>query len=739
MEQLNPNPLMNPSLRPPMPQLGQPGFGLSGGMRAQGGLINSNNLTNEQEEKKKEFARGIFVSGFEKCVTTAMIQHHFNIKPIYGLRHPTTKHKESKGFAFIYYGSEDDALYVKKTLDRTAILKEKVRITRTVISENLSKMMFKLKTAGLEEKQIQDNEAVYFNDAKLETEVERIIKPLFGTHVEVNKITIPHSKKDKKPLRYARVFFYVSDIKEASKIAGRATSAAAENVGAPFESTIKNEYEVILNYISELINKDETFARYAKSEIYEYTKKNQSNVLHIKGIKNNPKEDPSALADEVKEFIQRQNPQWNISNVYAAIYSNIGAWANVTFATYEETLQAYEAFKNSRPKFRDALIYASLRNVKDPRTVVISVVRKDANEKQVSSFLNELATKSTKNPITPGDEATRKYDFFSFNIIESKKFFKNDVNETEGVLEGDAEKIQPSWIEINEVPRRLIIHFFNEFNEEDIKELTNDIRTTPGYEDIFLIGDNKKQLRSNHQKGHVNKDGIYIKHTELKNKKKLRAQNRGDRPQQPRNNNRNNDPNRRGPTKPSVDFNQFSMKGVPKMGGYMSQFRGGNIPQIGVPSVPGIGIPNLGGLSGLGGLGSGSGSLPGTGLSGLAGLGSGSGSLPGTGLPGAPIGMGMPRPFNPIPGQQQIGSFGSQPMMGQTPMIGQPAMMVQPPHMNQNPIMGQPPSTAASLLAGFKTSNIPTSILGMGTIAPPQAANFLQNAPIPRSALAKPQ
>jgi hypothetical protein len=91
-------------------------------------------IINEQEEKKKEFARGIFVSGFEKVVTTAMIQHHFNIKPIHGLKHPMTKLKESKGFAFIYYGSEDDALYVKKTLDRTAILKEKVRITRTVIS-----------------------------------------------------------------------------------------------------------------------------------------------------------------------------------------------------------------------------------------------------------------------------------------------------------------------------------------------------------------------------------------------------------------------------------------------------------------------------------------------------------------------------------------------------------------------------------------------------------------------------
>jgi RNA recognition motif-containing protein len=124
-----------------------------------------------------------------------------------------TKFKESKGFAFIYYGSEDDALYVKKTLDRTAILKDKIRITRTVISENLSKMMFKLKTHGLSDKDVLENEAKYFNDENLEKEVERIIKPIFGTNVEVNKITIPHSKADKKPLRYARVFFYVSDVK----------------------------------------------------------------------------------------------------------------------------------------------------------------------------------------------------------------------------------------------------------------------------------------------------------------------------------------------------------------------------------------------------------------------------------------------------------------------------------------------------------------------------------------------
>jgi hypothetical protein len=45
-------------------------------------------------------------------------------------------------------------------------------------------------------------------------------------------------------------------------------------------------------------------------------------------------------------------------------------------------------------------VYGSLRNVKDSRTVVISVVRKDVNEKDIEKFLNELAAKSVKtNPL----------------------------------------------------------------------------------------------------------------------------------------------------------------------------------------------------------------------------------------------------------------------------------------------------------------------------------------------------
>lgn len=124
-------------------------------------------------------------------------------------------------------------------------------------------------------------------------------------------------------------------------------------------------------------------------------------MLHLKGVKVNPGEDPLVLADEIKEFMHKQGMHWNIVNAYAAVQEKRGAWANLTFATYEETIQAYENLKANRPKFRDCVLYGSLRNVKDPRTVVISVVRKEATEKDVKTFLDELAANSVKT-VTPG-------------------------------------------------------------------------------------------------------------------------------------------------------------------------------------------------------------------------------------------------------------------------------------------------------------------------------------------------
>lgn len=358
----------------------------------------------------------------------------------------------------------------------------------------------------------------------------------------------------------------------------------------------------------------------------------------------------------------------------------MGAWSNVTFATYEETVQAYDLLKNSRPKFREGLIYGSLRNVKDPRTVVISVVRKDATEKQVEKFLKELAERSTKNPNQPGEEAVRKYDFFSFNIIESKKFYKNNVNETEGVVESESDKVQESWIEINEVPRRLIIHFFNEFSDEDIKELTNDIKTSPGYENIFLIGDSKKQLRSSHQKGHVTSDGSYVKHTEIKGKKKVKPQ--GNRISGgPRN--RNADPNQIG---------KGGMKGTRPMNFGAFSFAKGGMPNLqpGIfnrPPVSQIGVPSLGLPMGLPGTYP---QVPGT--------------LPGTipnlpptsvqsNIPGLPPGLPAGLPPSSLPGMRP------------------PMPMSQPPLGSQPPTVGQQPPL---MPGGFKPPGFPPGLPGMG-------------------------
>lgn len=44
-----------------------------------------------------------------------MLERHFaNVKPVHGIKLPTSKFNENKGFAFIYFGSEDDANLVKK-------------------------------------------------------------------------------------------------------------------------------------------------------------------------------------------------------------------------------------------------------------------------------------------------------------------------------------------------------------------------------------------------------------------------------------------------------------------------------------------------------------------------------------------------------------------------------------------------------------------------------------------------
>ena len=74
---------------------------------------------------------------------------------------------------------------------------------------------------------------------------------LFGQNVELNKIVIPTSKKSKIPLKYARVFFYISNLKEACAHARR--MAPPNNNDRP-ERQDRNEYDIILNFIVDHLN-----------------------------------------------------------------------------------------------------------------------------------------------------------------------------------------------------------------------------------------------------------------------------------------------------------------------------------------------------------------------------------------------------------------------------------------------------------------------------------------------------
>ena len=93
-------------------------------------------------------------------------------------------------------------------------------------------------------------------------------------------------------MNYARVFFYVSNLRDAKR-----EVIATRDPMAELDKPEKNDYEIVLGHIAEKLNEDENFRKYIKAEIYEYSKKNQSNILHFKGLKHNPNEDPAALAE----------------------------------------------------------------------------------------------------------------------------------------------------------------------------------------------------------------------------------------------------------------------------------------------------------------------------------------------------------------------------------------------------------------------------------------------------------
>lgn len=88
----------------------------------------------------------------------------------------------------------------------------------------------------------------------------------------------------------------------------------------------------------------------------------------------------------------------------------------------------------------------------------------------MNAFFERLAASSAR-VASEDDSKGRKYDLFSLNIIEEKKFYLD--NENNSVSVAFDEKAQEHWRFNNSVPRRVVIHFMNEIKEEDIRELIN--------------------------------------------------------------------------------------------------------------------------------------------------------------------------------------------------------------------------------------------------------------------------
>lgn len=98
------------------------------------------------------------------------------------------------------------------------------------------------------------------------------------------------------------------------------------------------------------------------------------------------------------------------------------------------------------------------------------------------AFLSKLASESKKVESSP-DENRRKYDFFSFNILDQKTFFIDNDGEQIGKTED--EDVPTSWREMNTVPRRVVIHFIDDIKEDEIKDLIADIKNINNWEEIF--------------------------------------------------------------------------------------------------------------------------------------------------------------------------------------------------------------------------------------------------------------
>lgn len=648
-------------IAPPMgqqfPQGGVPPMGLPQGPQRFPGPFPYPPMysTLEGSMKVNEFKRAVFVSGFEPSMTAIMLLEHFKIKPIDGLKLPMSKFENNKGYAFIYYKSADDAAYVKEKLDHTVILRNEIRVTKACVANNLSKIMIKLKTNGLNEQEINDVKARFFNEKALENEISKIIQSLNTDLIEVNKVIIPKSKNaPHNRLNYARCFFYISDARRAKGILRN--TAVLPTPGSGSQEDGKEPYKFVLEKIVEKLNENPDFSKHAKAEVYVYSETKKSSVVHLKNIAIKPDEDLSVTKKELQELISNQNKQWNIKDCYVGRFNGTTGWATLSFETHEEAKQVYEFFKNNDTKFRDQAIYGNLTNTVDERTVVISPVKPEVTEALMRQFLNRLAESSPKVDGT-NEAKGRKYDFVSFNILDETTIV--DIGNGKYIPIYKTEELK-SWHRIHhKLPRRVVVHFKNDIPDREMNTLNSDVKLASENANIFDLTTitTKHALKGNHPKGHIDRHtGLYVKHHNLPKEKRDR-----EAPRMTRN-------PRTEPRRPEAAmYNRPQRPGPPRFNGVPNMPRkdmGPNFsrghPQMG--NRPMGSIPTMGGNRPVGNI-----PVPVMGMQPPQ-----MGQIPKMGMVPPPMGMVPPMGMAP-------------PMGGMVPPMGAPGMGMQVPKMGGNP------------------------------------------------------
>ena len=138
----------------------------------------------------------------------------------------------------------------------------------------------------------------------------------------------------------------------------------------------------------------------------------------------------------------------------------------------------------------------------------------------MEEFFGRIAANSAKIPAKEGEDAAevdsnrRVLDFFDINILKERN-------------------PPPSNLSPEKIPSRIVISFLNDIDVNRLVDLSTEVKTAPGFSDIF-IDDNIKLYKPNPYslKGHLKDDSVkgvvYVPH---KRQKDTRKKNNGEQRQ----------------------------------------------------------------------------------------------------------------------------------------------------------------------------------------------------------------